>query len=101
MFYTGAIRHQEPSSYMVFFSAISGTVTVENFGSAIGDMISGTFDVSIQGLQGVCSGDDCEEDAVWINGPWKEISTVSSPLRATVRSNQKNGRTGYKKGRQP
>ncbi|MFZ5572304.1 MAG: hypothetical protein ACOZF0_18040 [Thermodesulfobacteriota bacterium] len=63
-FTTAEIRDQDAIAGQVIFSATSGTVVVEHFGLNIGDRISGTFDVDMQGEQNLCSGDDCDDTRV-------------------------------------
>ncbi|MFH2063562.1 MAG: hypothetical protein ABIK15_00010 [Pseudomonadota bacterium] len=66
--FTDEIRHADSMSSRVPFYAVSGSVVVENFGTNVGDRISGTFDVTIQGEQDVCNDEDCEDVPVLITG---------------------------------
>ncbi|MFH2063561.1 MAG: hypothetical protein ABIK15_00005 [Pseudomonadota bacterium] len=69
--FTDEIRHADSMSSRVPFYAVSGSVVVENFGTNVGDRISGTFDVAIQGEQDVCNDEDCEDVPVLITGTIK------------------------------
>lgn len=83
MFAADAIRDQDTLGAMVIFAPVSGTVVVDNFGTEIGDRISGTFSVSVEGEQELCNG-DCDDSRIitgTIDGSFDGILTPEEDLR--------------------
>lgn len=54
------VRDNDDSADMVWFQAKTGEVALDEFGTDTGDVISGTFDVVIEGSRVACSGASCE-----------------------------------------
>jgi len=64
IFSTSAIIDKDKYGMPVAFHSTSGTVEITRFGTQIGDRVSGTFDVAIEGEQDLCSGNDCDEKTI-------------------------------------
>ncbi len=63
-FSTDTIKDQDAMASMVIFYATSGSVVVDRFGTKVGERISGTYDVTVQGERTLCSGGDCDDSEV-------------------------------------
>jgi hypothetical protein len=63
MFSTPNIKHHDGID--VVFDATSGTITLDAYGNAIGEQISGTFDATLEGVKSV---DETPENDITITG---------------------------------
>lgn len=60
-FFTNEIMERDGSNLPVAFMGVSGRVTVQRFGTSLGDVIKGTFEVDVEGERSTCEVPGCDD----------------------------------------